>query len=120
MWFVLIYPGFESSTPDVYREYDNLTEGEEISKIKHPDFKNLIGENDLETAFLKLFPKAEEAKEIIVKTGRYDFVGLSGSGSTYFVGFYTEKRRDKFFGKLVSFCRPEWRCSKVNITTQEV
>jgi len=116
IWFVVIYPGFESSTPEIYREYDNLTEKNQNIKIKQNfDWRGLLGENDLEKPFLKVYSEGNEVRKMIESTGGFDFYGLTGSGSSWYVAFFNRKRRDEFQKRFWRVCKPHWQCFSVNI-----
>ena len=115
MWFVLLYPGFESSTARVYEEFDNLTEPFVNIKIKQKFGKEFcMGENDLEGAFWKVYGKKDLLKFVANASG-YDFRGISGSGSTLFFGFYTKKKRDDFFSIMKKQKKEKWQIYKANL-----
>lgn len=71
---VLLNPGIHSSTPDVYRRFDEL-------KSAAVDFSGF--RNDLEPAALALYPGIGEALSALRRAGLEE-VMMSGSGSTVF------------------------------------
>ncbi len=95
IWLILIYPGFESSTPLIYKAFDNLTNNLQNIKIKQANFEDLpLGENDLEEAFLNVYDSGRALRDRITSFPA-DFRGMSGSGSTWFLGFFNRRRRDE-------------------------
>lgn len=96
--YVLYLPGFACSTPRVYGNYklDLTKQCSEISllpekfiKASALDLENLI-ENDLKEAAFSCYPELQKVKEKIERHSRRK-VFLSGSGSTLYSVFDTEK-----------------------------
>ncbi len=94
LWLVLVNPGFEVSTREVY---ENLRLGltKEPIKYRMPRFVTVshIAEglhNDLERVTLRLYPVLSEIKELLMAHGAVGSL-MSGSGPTVF-GIFKNKR----------------------------
>ena len=96
-WILLLIPEFQSSTPQVYLEYDRqgfLTSKSKESKIiqflEEWDFSRLhFLSNDLELAAFKIHPQLAELKKEMATAGA-DLSMMSGSGSAVF-GFFRDR-----------------------------
>ncbi|MDD5723700.1 MAG: 4-(cytidine 5'-diphospho)-2-C-methyl-D-erythritol kinase [Syntrophales bacterium] len=103
LWFVLVNPGFEVSTGEIY---ENLRLGltKEPIKYRMPRFLTMshIAQglyNDLETVSLHLYPVLSEIKELMVAHGAVGSL-MSGSGPTVFGIFRNENDAKKAEGRL--------------------
>ncbi len=97
IWLILVYPRFESSTPLIYKAFDDLTNNLHTIKIKQTKFSSidlLFGINDLEIAFLNAYREGLKIKNFVERFDA-DFRGMSGSGSSWFLAFFNRRRRDK-------------------------
>jgi len=99
LWFVLIYPNIEISTKWTYESLKlNLTNSDK--NIKLPPSINKIEElstilyNDLEKVVLSFYPQIKRIKNQLLELGAIGSL-MSGSGSTVFGLFSTEK--DAYF-----------------------
>ncbi len=93
LWFILVNPGFEVSTRDIY---GNLKLGltKEPIKYRMPRFMTLshIAKglyNDLEKVSLRSYPVLSDIKELLVANGALGSL-MSGSGPTIFGIFRNE------------------------------
>ena len=98
LWFVLVNPGFEVSTRDIY---ENLRLGltKEPIKYRMPRFVTMshIAQglyNDLEKVSLRLYPILSEIKELLMAHGAVGSL-MSGSGPTVFGIFRNENDAKK-------------------------
>ncbi len=93
--YILINPGFEVSTLDIYRHWDKLQTGAKqpgnaektvalLSKGKFPL------RNDLERPAIDLYPEINTLKELLLSLGA-EAVSMTGSGPTVFAPFKEEK-----------------------------
>ncbi len=88
--FLLLKPDFSLSTEAVYREFDLLIEQGWRPPSVQLSHKLDCG-NDLEEAALRLCPELHQYRRALAELGP-DFLGLSGSGPTYYAGWRSEKR----------------------------
>ncbi|MBW2557758.1 MAG: 4-(cytidine 5'-diphospho)-2-C-methyl-D-erythritol kinase [Deltaproteobacteria bacterium] len=93
LWFILVNPGFEVSTRDIY---GNLKLGltKEPIKYRMPRFMTLSHVakglyNDLEKVSLRLYPALLDIKELLMANGALGSL-MSGSGPTIFGIFGNE------------------------------
>jgi len=98
LWFVLVNPGFEVSTGDIY---ENLILGltKEPIKYRMPRFMTMshIAKglyNDLEKVSLRFYPVLSEIKELLMANGAVGSL-MSGSGPTVFGIFRNENDAKK-------------------------
>lgn len=93
--YVLVNPGFEVSTRDIYKRWDKFRTGE-----SKPD--NLMEtttlfrtgsfplRNDLEQAAIDLYPEIKTLKDLLLSSG-IEAVSMTGSGPTVFAVLKNEK-----------------------------
>ncbi len=86
---VLLVPPFSLSTAAVYRELDRLAGADGGTDEEDPR----VLRNDLEPAALQLRPELARYRSLLKESGP-DFLGMSGSGPSWFAGF-KEGRRAK-------------------------
>lgn len=103
IWFVLVNPGFEISTREVYESL-RLGLTEDSIQYTMPRFTTVsrVAEelyNDLERVSLPLYPALSEIKERLMAHGASGSL-MSGSGSTVFGIFESESDARKAEGKL--------------------
>ncbi|MXY13112.1 MAG: 4-(cytidine 5'-diphospho)-2-C-methyl-D-erythritol kinase [Chloroflexi bacterium] len=95
VWIVLANPGFELSTPDVYRELkrSDLTDGKRTGQIAEsiaggaPNWELMY--NGLQAAALRLCPQIQTTLDLIARHTPFNL--LSGSGPTCFGLFETRE-----------------------------
>lgn len=108
--FLVVFPNITSITKDVYHRFDTINTDQEKRKleilkdlinsagvIKWDDFKNVLGYNDLETAFLQMYPEAKNVKEFLSRFAKFY---LTGSGSSFFSVFFDEKEAKRIYNIL--------------------
>ena len=98
LWFVLVNPGFEVSTRDIYERL-RLGLTKEPIKYRMPRFVTMshIAQglyNDLEKVSLRLYPILSEIKELLMAHGAVGSL-MSGSGPTVFGIFRNENDAKK-------------------------
>jgi len=81
-YILLIWPGFEISTKEIYEMFDKFSCKEKTYTTKYPT-------NDLEEVVFRKYPELKTIKEKLIELGA-NFSLMSGSGSTIFGVF--EKR----------------------------
>ncbi|MEA1971328.1 MAG: 4-(cytidine 5'-diphospho)-2-C-methyl-D-erythritol kinase [Thermodesulfobacteriota bacterium] len=93
LWFILVNPGFEVSTGDIY---ENLKLGltKEPIKYRIPRFVTMFHVakglyNDLEKVSLRFYPVLSDIKELLTANGALGSL-MSGSGPTVFGIFRSE------------------------------
>ncbi len=94
-YFVLIFPGFSSSTPEAYRILDK-SRGQNLyrpTKTPKAFLTHHIGENDFKTPLFSAFPQLNDIEEAGKNQGYFP-LQLSGSGSTVFYPFHTKKEAE--------------------------
>ncbi len=89
--FILINPGFEASTPDVYKHWDrSQTEAKQPADIEKTITLFTKGEfplrNDLEQPAIDLYPEINTLKELLLSLGA-EAASMTGSGPTVFAVF---------------------------------
>lgn len=108
--FLVVFPNITSITKDVYHRFDTINTDQDKRKleilkdlinsagvIKWDDFKNVLGYNDLETAFLQMYPEAKNVKEFLSRFAKFY---LTGSGSSFFSVFFDEKEAERIYNIL--------------------
>jgi 4-diphosphocytidyl-2-C-methyl-D-erythritol kinase len=103
--FILIFPEFGCSTPEIFKTYSKISSGysKSITPQNLTDYLK-FQKNDLENAAALLNPQLEEIlKELKSLDGLYS--GMSGSGSTCFAMFNSKNEAEKKIKGLSSFCR---------------
>jgi len=108
--FLVVFPNITSITKDVYHRFDTINTDQDKRKleilkdlinsagvIKWDDFKNVLGYNDLETAFLQMYPEAKNVKEFLSRFAKFY---LTGSGSSFFSVFFDEKEARRIYNIL--------------------
>ncbi len=104
MSVVLVNPGFEVSTAEVYRKFKlSLTKCKKVynlSTFADREF-NVLEDlcNDLETITINDFPEIETVKEELLKQGAAGAL-MSGSGPTVFGLFFKRAEAKKAFNEL--------------------
>jgi len=93
--YILINPGFEASTRDIYKQWDEFqTEAEDPANIRETITLFRRGEfplrNDLEKAAIDLYPEIRTLKTLLLGLG-IKAVSMTGSGPTVFAVFKEEK-----------------------------
>ncbi len=108
-WCLLVNPGYEVSTRDIYNRFDKLSPDKialtrDHNSYKYVQFKNntkLACFNDLETATFEKHPELSGIKDSLLNAGAFLSL-LAGSGPTVFGLFDDLKKaescRDKFAG----------------------
>lgn len=104
LWIVILYPGFRISTRWAYQKFPmKLTKPIENTSIKRflKDPKTLarLLANDLERVALRRYPRIALLKERLIQEGAVGTL-MSGSGSSVFGIFATERRARKGFDRL--------------------
>ena len=93
--YILVNPGFEVSTRDIYKQWDKFQTGVKIpGNVTETITLLMNGEfplrNDLEKAAIDLYPEIKTLKELLLSLG-IKAVSMTGSGPTVFAGFKEEK-----------------------------
>jgi len=103
LWFILVNPGFEVSTRDIY---ENLKLGltKEPIKYRMPRFTtvtHVVKElyNDLEKVSFRFYPVLSDIKELLTANGALGSL-MSGSGPTIFGIFRSEAEAERAESKL--------------------
>ena len=81
-YFIIIYPNFELSTKSVFRQYSNIKDLSNNSKIIF--FENIKIYNSLLFSATRLAPKIRDVLENLRKIPNIVAYGMTGSGSTCF------------------------------------
>lgn len=93
--YILINPGFEVSTRDIYKHWDRFQTGaKKLESLGETIIIFRKGEfplrNDLEQPAIDLYPEIKALKELLFSLGIED-VSMTGSGPTVFAVFKEEK-----------------------------
>ena len=101
LWIIILYPGFPVSTRWAYRSLKfKLTKAIKNTKLNLPldDYGELarLLVNDLEGVTMRRYPRIAHLKERLLQEGATGAL-MSGSGSSVFGIFATEKRAKKAF-----------------------
>jgi 4-diphosphocytidyl-2-C-methyl-D-erythritol kinase len=93
-FFVLVFPGISSSTPEAYKAFDQ-TYGDSVRKPTKTSaaFLRSFGENDFKPIIFKRFPIVADLESRCRELG-FSQLCLSGSGSTVFFAFKTFQEAD--------------------------
>jgi 4-diphosphocytidyl-2-C-methyl-D-erythritol kinase len=88
-YYVLLNPGFETSTRRIYEFWDEMPEEEGLIRTSMEDTVSLFREgqfplrNDLEKPAMRLYPEIKALKERLLGM-EVEAVSMTGSGSTVF------------------------------------
>lgn len=104
LWMVILYPGFPISTRWAYERFPmKLTKSIENTSmsfsLKDPKTLACLLVNDLEQVALRRYPRIAFLKERLIQEGAVGAL-MSGSGSSVFGIFTTERRTRKAFDRL--------------------
>lgn len=102
--YILINPGFEVSTRDIYNQWDKLQTGatrlgdigETIALFRKGEFPL---RNDLEQAATDLYPEIKTLKELLFSLG-IEAASMTGSGPTVFAVFRQEREGLEIYNYL--------------------
>jgi 4-diphosphocytidyl-2-C-methyl-D-erythritol kinase len=114
--YILINPGFEVSTRDIYKQWDTLQTGakkldniqETISLLRMGKFSL---RNDLEQAATDLYPEIKTLKELLFSLG-IEAVSMTGSGPTVFAVFKEENEGLDIYNYLKTSTKYKVFCVK--------
>ena len=117
-YYILVNPGFQVSTEEVYRIFD-LTEGSKSINlnslqvsIRSPEEILKYLANDLERAVLERYPEVGYLKEVLLESGA-DGAVMSGSGPTVFGLFFDATRVESALKEVVETVPPSMRVFSV-------
>ncbi len=112
---VLVNPLAPVATADVYRRFDELKLGVDLSDAPAPAWSNraealaaiaTLG-NDLEAPARALAPAIEEVKAVLNADARVDYAALSGSGATVFA-LVADMESAAALADNVQSAHPDW------------
>ena len=114
--FILINPGFEVSTRDIYKQWDKSQPGakklgdigETITLFRKGQFPL---RNDLEQAAIGLYPEIKALEELLFNLG-IEAASMTGSGPTVFAVFKEEKQALEIFNYLKASTKYKVFCVK--------
>lgn len=104
-YYVLLNPGFETSTRRIYEFWDEMPEEEGLIRTSMEDTVSLFREgqfplrNDLEKPAMRLYPEIKALKERLLGM-EVEAVSMTGSGSTVFGIFRGEGEAKKIYDYL--------------------
>ncbi|MGE5446536.1 MAG: 4-(cytidine 5'-diphospho)-2-C-methyl-D-erythritol kinase [Ignavibacteriales bacterium] len=104
-YYVLLNPGFETSTRRIYEFWDEMPEEEGLIRTGMEDTVSLFREgqfplrNDLEKPAMRLYPEIKALKERLLGM-EVEAVSMTGSGSTVFGIFRGEGEAKKIYDYL--------------------
>lgn len=104
-YYVLLNPGFETSTRRIYEFWDEMSEEEGLIRADMEDTVSLFREgqfplrNDLEKPAMRLYPEIKALKERLLGM-EVEAVSMTGSGSTVFGIFRSEGEAKKIYDYL--------------------
>lgn len=104
-YYVLLNPGFETSTRRIYEFWDEMPEEEGLIRTGMEDTVSLFREgqfplrNDLEKPAMRLYPEIKALKERLLGM-EVEAVSMTGSGSTVFGIFRSEGEAKKIYDYL--------------------
>lgn len=104
-YYVLLNPGFETSTRRIYEFWDEMSEEEGLIRADMEDTVSLFREgqfplrNDLEKPAMRLYPEIKALKERLLGM-EVEAVSMTGSGSTVFGIFRGEGEAKKIYDYL--------------------
>jgi 4-diphosphocytidyl-2-C-methyl-D-erythritol kinase len=104
-YYVLLNPGFETSTRRIYEFWDEMAKEESLTRTNMEDTVSLFKEgqfplsNDLEEPAMYLYPEIEALKERLLGM-EVQAVSMTGSGSTVFGVFRDEEEAERIYDYL--------------------
>jgi len=104
-YYVLLNPGFETSTKRIYEFWDEKAKEESLTRTNMEDAVSLFKEgqfplsNDLEKTAMYLYPEIKALKERLLSM-EVQAVSMTGSGSTVFGVFRDEEEAKRIYDYL--------------------
>ncbi len=114
--FVVIIPSIECSTPEVFKAWDEFADSMSIHDVS---CEQMDSQNDLQASACRRYPKLK-AYEKLIQSAPTNLKGMSGSGSSWYVGFTNEREAKAYQTQLQSLqLEAHIHCVKAITTTKE-